>query len=210
MFVSTAGAPRLSTAALLDWAERLGVLGLFSWLVYSKVTHHETGVFLYLYCLSEGLVVLFILVRRATENVTPRPLDWALAITATLLPMLVGGQGTPLLDANVLMGVVFVGVCFQLWAKLVLRRSFGIVAANRGVKITGPYRIVRHPMYAGYLITHIGMLLTSPTLLNASIYTGAWIVQIARLLAEERLLTQDAVYQAYCAEVRYRLIPGLF
>ena len=36
------------------------------------------------------------------------------------------------------------------------RRSFGLMPANRGIVCTGLYRAVRHPIYAGYLVTHIG------------------------------------------------------
>ena len=56
------------------------------------------------------------------------------------------------------------GFVLQLSAKLTLRRSFGVVAANRGVKASGPYRLVRHPMYAGYALTHVGFLLAGPNL----------------------------------------------
>ena len=35
--------------------------------------------------------------------------------------------------------------------KVVLGRSFGLVPANRGIVARGPYLLVRHPIYAGYL-----------------------------------------------------------
>src|ERR1700682_5194874 len=49
--------------------------------------------------------------------------------------------------------LITAGVLLQIYAKLTLRRSFGIIAANRGVMTSGPYRVVRHPMYAAYLLS---------------------------------------------------------
>jgi protein-S-isoprenylcysteine O-methyltransferase Ste14 len=218
MNVTTLGGQRLSLPFLLDWGERLAVAGLFAWIVHAKTAAHEVNWFFWLYLLSEGLVVGFILARRGTDKVTPRPFDWFLAISATLLPMFVSAN--PPVEAarfqvfasivSVGTAIYVVGACWQIWAKLTLRRSFGIVAANRGVKSSGPYRYMRHPMYFGYLMTHIGMFIVSPNLWNIGIYAFAWLFQIMRLMAEERLLTEDATYQEYTQRTRYRLIPGVF
>ena len=89
-------------------------------------------------------------------------------------------------------------------------RSFGVVAANRGIQVVGPYRIVRHPMYAGYTIIHIGFLLAFPSLPNTILYSVTLAVQIARLLREERLLNSDPRYREFSSKVRYRLLPGVF
>ena len=74
----------------------------------------------------------------------------------------------------------------------------------------GPYAVVRHPMYAGYLFVHIGILLLMPSALNAVIYGIGWWAQILRLLAEERLLGEDPAYRAFMAKTRWRLVPGIF
>ena len=50
--------------------------------------------------------------------------------------------------------------------KLSLGRSFGLIPANRGVVSTGVYRFVRHPIYLGYLITHVGFVVANPTMWN--------------------------------------------
>lgn len=62
--------------------------------------------------------------------------------------------------------VVVGGIGLQLFAKVFLGLSFGVVAANRGVKIGGPYSFIRHPMYAGYTLSHIGLLLAMPSLVR--------------------------------------------
>jgi protein-S-isoprenylcysteine O-methyltransferase Ste14 len=92
----------------------------------------------------------------------------------------------------------------------VLRRSFGLAAANRGVVRGGPYRVVRHPIYLGYLCAHLGFLLNNPTWWNAGVYAVATAFQIYRILAEERVLGADPAYAEFRKQVRWRLAPGLF
>ena len=50
-----------------------------------------------------------------------------------------------------------IGLVLVVVGKMALGRSFGIVPANRGVVVRGPYTLVRHPIYTGYLITHVGV-----------------------------------------------------
>ena len=101
------------------------------------------------------------------------------------------------------------GFFVHFGAKLSLARSFGVVAADRGIKAKGLYGFVRHPMYAGYILSHIGFLFLAPSIWNLSVYLGAWLLFLARVLAEERILRANPEYVAYMARVRYRILPGL-
>lgn len=160
---------------------------------------------------SEGVVVLFILLRRPTRDISRRGADWALGLAGTLLPLLaIPPEGASLLPIRLCEAIMIGGFALQLSAKLTLRRSFGVVAANRGVKASGPYRLVRHPMYAGYAMTHVGFLLSGPTLWNLAIYSTVIAIAIGRILAEERVLREDQAYGAMAARVRYRLLPFVF
>lgn len=103
-----------------------------------------------------------------------------------------------------------VGLFCQLFAKLSLRRSFGILPANRGVVSYGAYRFVRHPMYLGYLITDIGFLLSNFGVQNLIVYGVQFALQAGRIIKEEQLLSADAQYVRYAQSVRYRILPGLF
>ena len=105
---------------------------------------------------------------------------------------------------------MLVGLLVQFAAKLTLAQSFGLVPAHRGLKMSGPYRFVRHPMYAGYLIMQIGFLALNPTWLNFATYIVAWTLQVRRLLAEEAFLGRDPAYREYQERVTSRVIPGLF
>jgi protein-S-isoprenylcysteine O-methyltransferase Ste14 len=196
----------------IDLVERLLVLSLFGLLSWRMLLSFlaDGNLVSLLVLLSEGMVALFIIIRAPTQIVSFRPYDWFLAVAATVAPSLAAPGGAPLLPEVVAIALIWSGFVIQTSAKLTLRRSFGIVAANRGVRTGGPYRLVRHPMYAGYMLAHAGFLLYNPTLWNLGLYLFAETFQVMRLLAEERLLAGDPDYRRFAAQVRYRLVPGLF
>jgi len=102
------------------------------------------------------------------------------------------------------------GIAWQLFAKASLRRSFGILPANRGVVSRGAYRFIRHPMYLGYFVTDLGFLLTNLSLYNLLVNIAQLACQVGRIQREERMLSTDERYRAYCSGVRFRLIPRIF
>lgn len=197
------------TPARLDRLEQVVILGLWIFLVERVIG--SPNPFAPLILIAETSVVFFVLIRRSTSAISVELGDWLLAATATAAPLLIQPAPSPMPHLVYPgLALILLGNCFQVWAKLFLRRSFGIAPANRGIKRDGPYRFVRHPMYAGYLAVHIGIMLLMPTMLNLVIYTIGWWAQILRLGAEERLLGQDPAYQAFAQQVRYRLIPGVY
>jgi protein-S-isoprenylcysteine O-methyltransferase Ste14 len=118
-----------------------------------------------------------------------------------------GGGLIPLAAGASLM---MAGLVLNISAKIALNRSFGVTAANRGVKRAGPYRFLRHPMYLGYAATQLAFLLLNPSLWNLCAYAASWTAQILRIRAEERVLMEDPAYRAYADGVRFRLVPGLY
>jgi protein-S-isoprenylcysteine O-methyltransferase Ste14 len=102
------------------------------------------------------------------------------------------------------------GILWQIYAKASLRRSFGILPANRGVVSRGAYRYLRHPMYFGYVIADIGFLITNFGIQNVIVYLVQLTLLVTRIQFEERLLSEDENYRAYRSAVRYRLIPKVF
>jgi protein-S-isoprenylcysteine O-methyltransferase Ste14 len=158
----------------------------------------------------EGLVVVFMILRRRPTTVTTRPWDWFIALMGTASPMLVAPGGQSLIPPLLGLALIAAGLGVSLWAKLGLRRSFGLAAANRGVVQSGAYGLVRHPIYAGYLLSDAGFLLMNPTARNLGLYLLALGLAVARIQAEETLLRADPVYAAFTARVRYRLVPWLY
>ncbi len=200
-------------AMALDLFERVVVallLGALATRFLPAILHGGSVVNLLLF-VSEAVVVAFIIFRRPAKTLSRNPADWVFGFAGTVLALLaVPGTGQMLVSPGVIVSLMIAGFLLQFWAKLILRRSFGVVAANRGVKATGPYRLVRHPMYAGYLLTHIGFLLAAPFAWNIAIYGTLWCFQVLRIRAEERLLGTDPAYQALSQQVRYRLIPFVY
>lgn len=200
-------------ARLLDVSERAIVIAVYLGLVARILTQSWlSGEVTNLLLLpSEGLVVVFLLIRRQTQTISLRWQEWMLALAATLAPMLVKpGTGPTLVPTFLAAALMLAGVIVQVHAKLNLGRSFGCVPAHRGLQLSGPYKFVRHPMYAGYLLSHIAFLLVNPTLHNLLAYTACYALQIPRLYAEEQILAVDPLYREYQSKVRSRLIPGVF
>ena len=85
------------------------------------------------------------------------------------------------------------------------------IADDQRVISTGPYALVRHPMYAGALLLVIGMPLALDSWYGLLGILVLLPVLAWRLLDEERFLTRNLKgYAEYTSKVRWRLIPGLF
>jgi protein-S-isoprenylcysteine O-methyltransferase Ste14 len=195
---------------IIDLGERLFVLLLFATLVVR--ISHSLGLRPYnlLLLISEGIVAFFIIVRRLARYLSIRPVDWIIALAGTGLPMFVRAGGQAVLPSVFGATFMFAGLLLAIWAKLSLRRSLGVVAANRGAVASGPYRFIRHPMYAGYITIYLGYLLNNPLSWNFGVYLMSLVLQVVRVLAEERILRTDPAYNAYAERVRFRFLPAVF
>ncbi|MEJ2377227.1 MAG: methyltransferase [Pseudolabrys sp.] len=222
--------PRVAVGLAVDLAERLAVLALFALFVHRLLPRFiglvaiehvypqlvwqaaDVNAQLVLLIVAEALGVARILMRRRSATLPAHPLDWGLSFGAVSLPLLFTAPAAPgaLIPAWLATALMLLGLLTQIAVKLALARSFGVVPANRGVKTRGPYRLLRHPLYAGYTLTHIGFLLGFQSLSNALLYGVVLAVEVARILREEAVLGGDPAYGAYTSRVRYRLLPGVF
>lgn len=115
------------------------------------------------------------------------------------------------------MGAVLIVAAFRGWTEVLRANSFAATTielqAERGQTVisSGPYALVRHPMYAFCLLLMVG----APLLLG-SLWGLAWIVLFvpllsARALGEEAMLTVGlSGYADYARRVRFRLVPGIW
>jgi protein-S-isoprenylcysteine O-methyltransferase Ste14 len=115
------------------------------------------------------------------------------------------------------LGAVLVAVCMILTWQVFRANSFAApqvrIQAERGqvVVTTGPYRVVRHPMYAAAIVYFVGVPLLLGScwaLLPVPLFIAAFG---ARAIGEERMLRQSLPgYTAYADKVRFRFIPGVW
>ena len=179
--------------------------GIVVWRLVPVLSLHPQVV---LVLASELSAVFFLLIqRKGTWSSSIYTTTIAFAGTAAALCVL--PTGTSIAPDVVTAPLIMIGTAIALAAKLSLRRSFGLVPANRGVKVGGAYRFVRHPMYTGYVLNHIGFLLMFFSVWNIAVYLTCWVLLYLRAIEEERFLLADPAYCAYKDTVRGRIIPGL-
>ena len=196
-----------------DLLSRLAVGVLFAVMSVNLLTdfahtHRLTGLLL---LASESLVVVLTIVRRRTQ-IVDRSAAAAVVTTISLIgPSLVRTvSGGGLLPDAVTAVVSSVGLVLIIAGKITLGRSFGLVPANRGVVIGGVYGFVRHPIYAGYLLTHLAFACAYPTTWNVTVLVLTDTALIVRALYEEKVLEADRSYQSYCRRVAWHIVPGVF
>ena len=129
----------------------------------------------------------------------------ALGLTAALLPAFAGTSLAPISPLWTIVGVT--GELFALWSLATLGKRFGIAPADRGLIESGPYRLVRHPMYLGELLLRGALLLGTSLIEGYAALAVLLMIQILRIAREERVING---YPVYASQVRWRLIPFLY
>jgi protein-S-isoprenylcysteine O-methyltransferase Ste14 len=190
----------LTAAVFLTFACRLG-------LDFAE-TQRPTDLLL---LVGEALVVVLTCLRRPAHSVDRRTLVRVVTGLSLLLPMMVRPSvtGTGLISEAAAASMAALGLSIVVAAKISLGWSFGLLPANRGVMVRGLYRVVRHPIYLGYLLTHAPFLAAHPSGWNLAVLLIGDSALIVRALYEEETLGQDPQYVQYCRTVRWRLVPGI-
>jgi protein-S-isoprenylcysteine O-methyltransferase Ste14 len=203
----------LSRADTADFAARLIVASLFTMMaVRLGLDFLETGRLTGLLLLaSEALVVVLTVLRRTPAWVDRSVRARLLTALSIVGPPFVQPSGMPPIAPEVTtVAVSAVGLTVVIAGKLSLGRSFGLMPANRGIVSTGLYRFVRHPIYLGYLVTHVAFVAANPTPWNTALLASADLALLARAVCEERTLSHDEAYRTYLQKVRWRVLPGVF
>ena len=206
-------ASRLDAERISDIVSRAVIIVLFSFMaVRFGADFLQTGRLTNLLLLiSEMLVVALTVLRRAAASVD-RSTRARLLTTVSLLgpPLVKPVQMIPLLPAAITVTASVIGLAIVIAGKVTLGRSFGLMPANRGIVSSGVYRLVRHPIYLGYLITHVAFVVANPTAWNVAILVVGDAALLLRAVCEEQTLARDAQYREYQQVVRWKVCPGLF
>lgn len=199
---------------LTDILIRIYVAGAVSIFAAAAFTHWQadTGrITLLMIAIIETITVILIICSRCAQRRDWRPLSVAASCIAMFYFLFLNlAPGKHVIPESIGICLQIAGMLFQLYAKLSLGRSFGILPATRQLVTCGAYRWLRHPIYFGYLIAHLGFLLTNFSLQNFAVMLALYIAQIVRIQREEEILTNLPGYPDYCNTVRYRLIPGIY
>jgi protein-S-isoprenylcysteine O-methyltransferase Ste14 len=162
-----------------------------------------------------GLVVLLFAIRR--RAIKGQRANWRAGGVALLgtfllnvvafLPIEASTSTEGLLASSV---IVIVGTLFTIWSLATLGRCFGLFPEVRGLVLRGPYRLVRHPVYLGELVSALGLLVVKPHPLIVAVFAVFVALQYGRTIYEERALAAAYPddYPAYARRVP-RLVPGL-
>ena len=111
--------------------------------------------------------------------------------------------------------LIALGYGFATWALVENRFFSGVVRiqTDRGHVVcdSGPYRIVRHPGYAGNILPLLGIVLALSSVWTLIPAAAALIIKVIRTALEDQTLQEELPgYRDYARRVRYRLIPGIY
>lgn len=127
-----------------------------------------------------------------------RPLLEFMAVEMARFP------GWSVILANVLIAI---GAAFSIYSLLYLRLNFSILPEARGLTTSGPYRIVRHPVYLGEIFGAVGLTIALPSLLSLLVLVTFIGAQLVRTRMEEQVLSGQLPGYAEYARQTPRLIP---
>jgi protein-S-isoprenylcysteine O-methyltransferase Ste14 len=190
--------------AVIFYGVAVSNLAAYWWSDRSRLT-------LLLLLLTEGYTLVLVLSARRASVRDLSPVTVVATLYAMFFFVLLRADGTQrLVPEAVGVALQFIGVSWQFASKFALGRSFGLLPAQRGIVVGGPYRVVRHPIYLGYLVGHVGFLLANFSVVNLAVLAFLYVAQVLRIIREERLLSASAEYLSYQERVRWRLVPGVF
>lgn len=159
--------------------------------------------------LMETIAAVFLIIRRDPDETRHTWQTWTTTTFGTLAPTLFRPIEA---TADLMLGDILQvgGFALQIAALLCLSRSFGLLPAYRGVKSSGLYGWVRHPLYTAYVISFIGYWINNPSLANAAVASFGTAFLVMRIYCEEELLLKYADYKQYANRIRWRLIPAIW
>lgn len=157
----------------------------------------------------ETAIVFFSLTRPLPDKTNTSLYDWFIALSGTTIVILL--RPSAQVDDNIaLLTVQIIGMMISLVGLFSLNKSWGLVAANRGIRSSGMYKFVRHPIYAGYFISFGCFVAQNLMSYNVFILALFITLEVLRIHAEEDILSQDPAYMAYKQTTRWRVIPYIY
>lgn len=159
------------------------------------------------------LIIFLYFLRSPTKSTSRSHVPNFVAVVASFIPFALPFLGKPavnkpeiLLVANV---IIIMGIVLSIYALGSLGKSFSIIPQARKLIETGPYRVVRHPLYVSELIGVFGLVLAGLTVLKVIVFLILVVLQVYRAFQEEKVLTNVFPdYREYSSRTA-RFIPGI-
>jgi protein-S-isoprenylcysteine O-methyltransferase Ste14 len=210
---------------------RLIPAGFFAWLAFMQFLRLKTDVSVLpnpvtlgalvvgvlpgaLYLTFCGIPVFLYLGRPAPRARDGRLAPRAFALIGSLMLLAVGAlpQGGRLYvpmgwTRGLATGLSIFAFTVIITALLYLRRNLSLMPQARRLVVDGPYRLIRHPLYAAEILATFAYVIGYPTVAAVAILAPFITVQLLRSRYEEQLLTATFPgYHSYASGTR-RLIP---
>jgi protein-S-isoprenylcysteine O-methyltransferase Ste14 len=162
-------------------------------------------------CAFYGLIIWCYL-RRGPAVATSRSVTgYVAAVAGTLLPFTIpmfSGAAPAAGQVYATTVLVLAGTAWEVWSLRSLGRSLSIIAQAREVVDRGPYRWIRHPLYAGEIVSVLGIAISAGTPGAFAVWVTFCGLQAYRALREEEILLQALPgYRAYRARTG-ALVPA--
>ncbi|WP_027055015.1 methyltransferase family protein [Mesorhizobium erdmanii] len=153
---------------------------------------------------------VFLTVRRLPPKGTAQGIEPRVTSVVGTFLVVVAMFLTPALQNEtvqmVALGLIFIGMVSSVFCLYWLGRSFSIMATARQLVTSGPYSIVRHPLYICEATFVLGMILSHFSVVMVAIGVVQFILQYRRARNEEAILRETfAEYNEYA-----RRVPMLF
>jgi protein-S-isoprenylcysteine O-methyltransferase Ste14 len=106
--------------------------------------------------------------------------------------------------------LVLAGNLFAVYILTHLGRSFSIIPQSRKLVTSGPYKVVRHPLYLAEAVATLGVMISFLSPWALLLVAAQVILQIVRIHYEEKVMRETfSEYHDY-AKKTWRLIPGIY
>ncbi len=178
-----------------------------------EIVHLTEAVGRGLYLVFAALLIVLVLVRtlpvKKSTSIVPRAVALIGGFGGVAMVML-PPTSLPLWLGLFSVGIIVSGMCGAILSLAWLRRSFSVLPQARRLVTSGPYALIRHPVYLFEEIAFFGVMLQFEQPWALLIFAIQLCFQLARIPFEERVLA-DAfpAYGEYSARTA-RLIPGIY
>jgi protein-S-isoprenylcysteine O-methyltransferase Ste14 len=217
----------------MDWkeeyqkidVERVIVVPVFSFLMLMNIlasysylrNDHYPDVASILYAIRRGLIICFYLLviilffaRSQAKATTRSRLARTLAYVGTFAPFLLiffkdgkSGNTPALFSICIMLG----GLAFAIYSLKTLGRSIGIMPQARTLVRSGPYRLIRHPLYVGEIVSFGGFIIAEFTMAKLGIFLLTVAIQLYRAIQEEKLLEKTIPEYLVYESATKRFVP---